>query len=243
MKHREMPIFALDNFEGPLDFLLHLIQKSEIEINEITIHKITEQFLKGFDAESSHAIEVGAEFIGVTAALLLLKSRMLLPTHEQQVTTESEELDPHFEIIHQLIDYNRFKDAAKLLCQREEKQHSFFSRGVDPTREQIKSPGMEHLTLQDLATLFQQVLTKAKSQTGIIEEERWKVSDKINWLRIFLKNANRVDFFILFSPETSKEEMIVLFLAILEMMKLGELSVAKDISNEQIVLIGKEAHE
>lgn len=243
MKNREMSIFALDNFEGSLDFLLHLIQKSEMEINDIALHKITEQFLNKFHARSQDCLEIGADFISATAALLLLKSRMLLPSHEQHVSHENEELDPNFEIIHQLIDYNRFKDVAKALSEREEKQNSFFSRGLEPAKESVKAYGMEHLTLQDLASLFQQVLVKAKSQTGIIQEELWKVSDKINWLRLFFKTSRKVDFFILFSSETSKEETIVIFLAILEMMKLGELSVAKDISNEQIVLIGKEAHE
>jgi segregation and condensation protein A len=236
MKSIEDHIFALDNFEGPLDFLLHLIQKSEIDIYEVPLHKITEQYLAKLQELISPAVDGGAEFIGTTASLLLLKSKMLLPKHEQPGLVEEEEIDPRFEIIHQLIEYCRFKDAAKELSELEQKQSAFFSRGIENS-ESKKPLGIEHLSMQDLATMFQHVLAKAASHRGIIQEEVWKVSDKISFIQRLLKDLNKIRFDVLFSPVQSRDELIVTFLAVLELMKMGELKVVKETLENVILLI------
>lgn len=235
MKSIEDHIFALDNFEGPLDFLLHLIQKSEIDIYEVPLHKITEQYLVKLQELISPAVDGGAEFIGLTASLLLLKSRMLLPKHEQPEALE-EEIDPRFEIIHQLIEYCRFKDAAKELADLEQKQSAYFPRGIEEV-DPKKPLGIEHLSMQDLATLFQQLLAKASAHGGVIQEEVWKVSDKMFLVRQLLKDLSRIRFDVLFSPMQSRNELIVTFLAVLELMKLGELKVIKETMENAILLI------
>ena len=223
-------ILTLENFEGPLDFLLHLVQKSEIDLYEISIQQITDQYLRHLKEKATEKqIDQGAEFIHLAATLHLLKSRMLLPRQEQQEQLlDHPELDLQFNVIHQLIDYCRFKEAAKSLSEREMQQGGFYSRGCDEIGEPAKPLGISHVSLQDLALLFQQLLTKAKNHHGLILEEHWKVSDKIKFIRQLITELRAVPFMELFSAEASREELIVTFLALLELMKLGELSVIKE---------------
>lgn len=235
-------IFALENFEGPLDFLLHLIQKNEIDLCEISIKKITEQYIKKHQEMMSPCVDSGAEFIASTSLLLWLKSRMLLPQYEKAVSSEEEEYDPRFNIIHQLLDYCRFKDAAKELTQLELSQSAYYSRKLDPHLEINKTLGIEHLTIDDLATLFKEALAKAHVETRIIQEEEWKVADKIKMIRQKLKTAKQLEVTSLFASKLSKIELIVTFLALLEIMKNGEGQLIKDISTQKILLIITDKH-
>lgn len=216
-------IFTLENFEGPLDFLLHLIYQNEIDIYEVPIQKIMQQYIEN---QAEVDVDSGAEFIGMASLLLFLKSRMLLPKHEQPIENE-EDLDPKFDIIHQLIDYCRFKEAAQDLSIREEQQSVYFGRGLDSPYECKKNLGIEHLTLDDLAKLFSEIAARAVSSKGEIHEEVWLVSDKIQFIRKSII-INELRFNELFSSELSKDELIVTFLALLELMKLGEIQVIKD---------------
>lgn len=236
MKNVEPEIFTLANFEGPLDFLFHLIQKSEIEIYDIKIQEITQQYADKLTAYLEPNIDQGAEFVGTAAALLWLKSKTLLPKHEQ-VEAGEEESDPRFEIIHQLLDYCRFKQAAKDLNQLETHQGQRYLRGNNALPDIKKNLGIEHLSLTDLATLFKGIMAKAVAQRGHIHEESWKVSDKIKAIRILLKDQQQIDFDLLFSPALAREELIVTFLAVLELMKMGELRVIKDLVNNKVVIL------
>jgi segregation and condensation protein A len=227
MKYRTPEIFALENFEGPLEFLLHLIQQNEIDIYEVSLQKITEQYLSRQNIQDKFDVDSGAEFIGLASLLLFLKSRMLLPKHEQPID-ENEDKDPRFEIIHQLIEYCRFKEAAKELSVREDYQSAFFGRGLDGPFELKKNLGIEHLTLDDLAGLFKQIVAKLKTHTGHIQEEEWLVSDKLHYIRVHLKNSGEIQFNDLFNKDLCRDELIVTFLAALELMKLGEILVIKD---------------
>lgn len=232
----ELDVFTLDNFEGPLDFLLHLIQKSEIDIYSVHIQEIVDQFMSRMREDSELCVDSGAEFIAMASTLLLLKSKMLLPKHEQSVNPEDEQLDPRFEIIHKLIEYCRFKEAAKELSERERVQGAYYYRGSDIP--EIKKPlGVEHLTLDDLAVLFKQIVAKAETQKGVIHEEEWRVADKIKLIRQQLKGPKKIGFEFLFSPERSRVELIVTFLAVLELMKMGEIKVVREIETQQVMII------
>jgi segregation and condensation protein A len=239
MNNAEPYTFSLDNFEGPLDFLLHLIQKNEVEIHDIPLKNITDQFLLKIKHATSQ-IEPGAEFIASLASLMLLKSKMLLPKHEQDDSLIDEEPDPRFEIIHQLMDYCRFRDAAKSLAEREARQGAFYERGMDDLRDPQKPLGLENLSLSDLAALFQQALAKAASNKGVVCEEIWRVSDKISLVRQLLRDLQKIQFSVLFSPEYSREELIVTFLAILELMKLGEVCVIKDTASNSVMIVANQ---
>ncbi len=234
MTQNKTDIFTLNIFEGPLAFLLHLIQKSEINIQDVPIHDITTQYLDRIKELLCVSVDDGAEFISMTAHLLLMKSKKLLPKHECDEELE-EDLDPTFEIIHKLLEYCHFKETAKELAVREEKQDVFFSRGiVQAPIEAKKRLGIEHLSLEDLASLFENALEKTGSQKGKINEEEWRVSDKIKGIRNLLKDNKKVPFHHLFSSEKSKPELIVNFLALLELMKIGECFVGKEESSEHI---------
>lgn len=232
MKLQDQEIFSLDNFEGSLDLLWHLIHRNEIDIYEVALTQITKQYVEKIRELSSSGIDLGAEFISQAAALVWLKSKTLLPKHEQEEVLE-EEYDPQFEIIHQLLDYCRFKQAAKELAQREEQQSAFYARGVDEIVEAKKNLGINHLTLEDLATMFRQVLSRAASQKGVIHEEIWRVADKIKSIRSWLQEQKSIPFGLLFTAEKSREELIVTFLALLELMKVGEARVVGDLETRQ----------
>ena len=258
----ESETFTLDNFEGPLDLLWHLIHREEIDIYQISLFQITNQFLQrmnlktvaqngtlaqGFGSQLylkeqnrldeisqpphpsflTEAVDLdrGAEFISMTASLIWFKSKALLPKHEQEEDeTTLEEDDPRFEIIHQLIDYCRFKQAAKELADRELRQGAFYPRGVESS-EIKKNLGINHLSLEDLAVLFQQILAKAEPRRGTITEEEWKVSDKIHYLKELLKKRESIPFTEAFNASMSRIELIVTFLALLEMMKSEDVWV------------------
>jgi segregation and condensation protein A len=233
MQANQPTIFTLENFEGPLDFLVHLIQKNEIDISEVPIKIITDQYLQKTTEQLE--IEKGAEFISLAALLILLKSKHLLPREQtEDQLIEEVEPDPAFNLIHQLIDYCQFKEAAKLLAEREAQQQGLFTKGCDEIGDPQKPFGLGHLSLEDLAKLFQQVLVKAKGHYRCIEEENWRVADKITLIRQLIVEQKEIAFTWLFSIDKSREELIVTFLAILELMKLGEVLVIQN--NENIII-------
>lgn len=214
--------FKLENFEGPLEFLLHLIQKEEMDIYEIPLNVLITQFLKS----ESHSLDSGAEFLGNASFLLWLKSKTLLPNHDQEPLDELLDLDPRFEIIHQLLEYCRFKQAAKEISLLEQKQAGFYPRGNEHF-EHKKPLGIEHLSLNDLAQHFQEVLAKASPKKSVVQEEEWKVSDKISLLEALLEKKELIHFESLFTKEMGRLEIIVIFLAVLELMKMGRMKIIR----------------
>jgi segregation and condensation protein A len=232
--------FALKNFEGPLDFLLNLIQREEIEIYDISIHELTQQFLNKLKEWQEKQVEKGAEFIGVTAYLMWLKSKMLLPKQEETVVAEEED-DPHFEIIHHLIDYCRFKQTAKELAKRQEEQSACFFRGIPSSLEWKKPLGIDHLSLEELTGLFKEMMARTPASRPQIYEENWKVSDKIRFIRSLIQKADGFPLEDLFSIEKSKLECIVIFLALLELMKIGEIGIGKQEHNNSACFLFKNA--
>lgn len=233
--------FALTNFEGPLDFLVCLIQREEIEIYDIPILELIEQFLLQLNRDKEEGLEKGAEFIGTAAYLVWLKSKMLLPRDEQIESEEEGAEDPHFEIIHHLIDYCRFKQAAKELTSRHEKQQACYFRGID-TPESKKPLGIDHVSLEELSDLFKDMMSKAAQARPQIQEENWRVSDKIRILRRILQTRATFPLMELFSVHQSRAEIIVLFLAVLELMKIGELAVGREQSSAIIQIYAKDNH-
>jgi len=228
MKLAETETFSLENFEGPLDLLWHLINRQEVDIYQISLIQIIQQYLEK-TLKSSPNVDRGAEFVALTSSLAYLKSKALLPSHEQpQDLLQAEEWDPHFEIIHQLVDYCLFKQLAKELSEREEHQSAFYLRGLDDSLEMKKNLGIDHLSLDDLASLFREVLAKTSSKKGIILEEIWKVADKILLLKDLIQEQKKIPFNLIFTAEKNREELIVTFLALLELMKIGDIRVAND---------------
>lgn len=235
-------IFTLNNFEGPLDLLWHLVNRQEVDICQVSILELTKQY--NAKSQEFHHLDWSAEFIALAATLAWSKSRALLPKHDQGDSGKAldEEADPHFEIIHQLIDYCHFKKVAKELAEREQQQEAFYPRGVGEVSASKKNLGIEHLSLDDLAILFQQILAKSSSKKGTIQEEEWKVSDKIDALQEMLNIHKTLLFTDLFLTTMSRQELIVAFLALLEMMKIGEARVIKGDDNQIYILAPQGDH-
>lgn len=238
MKINEKYNITLANFEGPLEFLLYLVQKNEIDLHDIRLHKITEHFINEMrDPE----INLAAEFISTLASLLWLKSKLLLPKHEEKIiSSHEEEPDPHFDVIHQLIDYCRFKEAGKTLITLEEQQNAFFPRGISGDYNTKIPSGIHHLSLEDLSLIFNEALQKAEANKGKVREEHFLVSDKISFLKRSLKLKSFLCISDIFHKECCKEELIVCFLAILELMKNGELEIVQEKESGKIFLNKKE---
>jgi segregation and condensation protein A len=233
--------FALENFEGPIDFLLYLIQKEEIDIYEIPIQDLIQQFIIKLHEWQGKHLDRGAEFIGTAAYLVFLKSKMLLPKHEEAIDEDLIELeeDPHFEIIHHLIDYCRFKQASKELIVRQDQQQSLYFRGVHPT-EWKKPMGIDHVSLDDLQALFKTMIERTGTPIQQIQEENFRVSDKIRLIRHKLKEGGAFLFETLFSAQHCRVELIVIFLAILELMKMGEISVGREKESSTLLICENE---
>lgn len=241
MKFQESVTFSIDNFEGPLDLLWHLISRQEIDIYEVSIKEITKQFIERCKNLANPEVDHGAEFIASAASLLWLKSKTLLPIHEQLTDTTLEEEDPRFEIIHHLMDYCRFKQAAKDLSDREQHQTAYYLRGVESSIEAKKNLGIDHLSLEDLANLFRDIIAKVSVKHGLIHEEVWRVSDKIRALRYQINECKSIPFVEVFTSEKSREELIVTFLALLELMKNGEAKVVFDRTKNIVSIIATSA--
>lgn len=234
----EAETFTLENFEGPLDLLWYLINRHEIDIYQISLLQLIKQYLA--KSLSSKDLDRGAEFIAMASALVWFKSKTLLPKHEQvQEEAQDTEADPRFEIIHHLIDYCRFKQAAKDLTEREMQQGAYYPRGIEGAIAK-KNLGIDHLSLDDLASLFQQILSKAVVKEGTIHEEEWKVSDKIKTLRQMLNKKRSLIFQEVFNHNMNRIELIVTFLALLEMMKSGEARVTRNKEKNTVCIIGND---
>jgi segregation and condensation protein A len=167
---------------------------------------------------------------------------MLLPKSDSDEELEEED-DPQFEIIYKLVEYCRFKEVAQKMQVREEEQCSYFPRGVRAPSGDIIQPsiGIEHLTLEDLERILQKSLDKAAHKRSIIKEEEWRVSDKMVSIRSMIQDAPKVRLDHLFTSDHSQVEMIVTFLAILELMKLCEIQVVwNDDQTHAIMLRGTE---
>lgn len=231
-------LVSLDNFEGTLDLLLYLIQRSEIDIYDIPIRQITEQYWSYLKELESKDVDSGSEFLSHTANLLLIKSRTLLPPREQSEELEEEkEEDPRFELLHQLVEYCQFKLIAQDFSQREDLAAHQFYRGCDQgTWESPKPLGLKEVTLQDLAVLLDEALVRAARREGLVEEERWRVSDKLKELHRILKTQPSLHLRTLFDAGKSRNELIVTFLALLEMMKIGEILVGRREEDDELVL-------
>lgn len=236
VKSYEQNTFALDNFEGPLAFLLHLVQKSELHISDISLRELIQQYIVRLEESISLDINAGAEFVHATASLLWLKSKMLLPARDSDEEIDLFEADSPFAILPKLVEYCRFKEIAKDLETREQNQQGYYFRGSDPHYVPSKKmQGIEKISLGKLAELFQEVLRKKASKKGLINEEVWRVKDKMVFIRQIIKSESKIPFEQLFSEQHCRAELIVTFLAILEMMKLEELCVIGDGENHYAI--------
>ena len=217
-------------FEGPLDLLLYLIRKEEIDIYQIPIERITQQYLETLRILQMLNLELAGEFLVMAATLLYIKSRMLLPKDQQLPEEEADENDPRWELIRQLVEYKKFKDVAVQLQARNSMQEDIFRRGFDVKSLADQATGKPvDAGIFDLITAFQQVLARIKPEVRLdIIEDRFTVSDKIIHVQQLLEQRERILFRDLFPEDAGRTEIVVTFLALLELIRLNQIRAVQD---------------
>jgi segregation and condensation protein A len=218
----------LEVFEGPLDLLLYLIKKDELDIYDISIERITQQYLAFIEAFKILDLEVAGEFVVMAANLIYIKSRSLLPAHVQPPEEEAEEDDPRWELVRQLVEYKKFKDAAAQLGQREVEQSNMFSRL--PESEPAAERPLGDVSVFDLISAFNNVLKRIQQREDLREifAENFTVSDKIDLIMKITAGGVSLRFTELFANAASRTEIVVTFLALLELIRLNQLTARQE---------------
>ena len=218
----------LDIFEGPLDLLLFLIRKNEIDIYDIPIVTIAQQYVEYLELMKALNLEVAGEFLVMAATLIHIKSRALLPQQEDDIGAD-EGPDPLEELRRQLIEYQKYKDVALVLREKEILEKDVFTRSYfeDLVVKSEEGLAIEDLSLFDLLSALKNLLKKGDYQDALMEvtAEQISVKDKITWLLEMLKDNKNVTFDSLFVSLKSKVEIVSTFLALLELIKLQAVRV------------------
>lgn len=207
----------LEVFEGPLDLLLYLIKKDEIDIYDIPIAHITRQYLEYVQLLESLNIEVAGDFLVMAATLIYIKSKMLLPP-EPKVEGEADlNEDPRAELVEQLLEYQKFKSAANMLYAKAEIEAACYTRGA---LETDKNNPEVTATVVDLLRVFKEILDRAKAvQEMEIQREEMSMSEKLTQIRTLLAERKEINVREVFELARSKRELILTFLAFLELVK------------------------
>lgn len=218
----------LDVFEGPLDLLLYLVKKEEVDIYEVNLTKIATQFIEYIEVMRELDLEVAGEFLVMAATLMYIKSRELLPVDQQvQAEDEDDAEDPRWELIRRLVEYKKFKDAAAQLQEKEALQGDVYPRL--PGKIEFAPNGAvpkPELSVFDLISAVGSILKRINQveKTSDVFEDKWTVSDKIDHLLKLTQSKPRMRFSELFADSTSRLEVVTTFLALLELIRLKVLT-------------------
>ncbi len=219
----------LEVFEGPLDLLLYLIKRDEVDIYDISLERITQQYLEFMDAFKVLDLDVAGEFVVMAANLIYIKSRSLLPASIQPPEEESEPEDPRWELVRQLLEYKKFKEAAQHLHTREVERESLFGR-LPERPEAVAERPLGDVSVFDLINAFNGILKRIDQREDLREifEERFTVSDKIELVMKLLSSGVPLQFSELFSGVASRTEIVVTFLALLELIRLKQVCAVQN---------------
>jgi segregation and condensation protein A len=227
----------LELFEGPLDLLLHLIKRNEVDVRELPVAQITEQYLGYLELMRDLNLDIAGEYLVMAATLTLIKSRLLLPTAEPE---EGEEADPRADLVRQLLEYQRFREAAESLAERPLLRRDTFTR--EPSTEGLppEPEGAPRLrvTLWELMEAFRAVLKRAEPDpVHQVEGEAISLRARIDGLLATLGVARQVTFESLFGAAPTRGYVIVTFLAVLELMKQHVVEALQEESLGPIVIV------
>jgi segregation and condensation protein A len=233
------PRISLPVFEGPLDLLLFLIRKNELDIYDIPIESVTRQYIAALHAMQELDLEIAGEFFVMAATLMEIKSRLLLPKGMAAVDPDAseDEMDPRWELVHQLIQYRKFKEAAgrldDIIRERQDLMERHVSAlGGDPLERPLKGVGRI-----ELWATFNLVLRRLaeKLVVGEIHDEQITVADQMEWLLARIATEQSFVFSRLFDDRVSLRRLIATFLAVLELARLGRLRLGQDATWSDIV--------
>jgi segregation and condensation protein A len=217
-------------FEGPLDLLLYLIRKEEVDIYEVNLTRLATQFIEYIETMRMLDLEIAGEFLVMAATLMYIKSRELLPVDQQaQVEGEDEGEDPRWELIRQLVEYKKFKDAAAQLQSLEDHQDRVFPRAPGKLEFETEEKPRSDASIFDLVNAVNAVLKRFNKREDLREifEDKWSVSEKIELLMRLSSERPRIAFSELFEGMTSRTEVVVTFLALLELIRLKQLTAVQ----------------
>ncbi len=234
----------LQEFEGPLDLLLHLISKSKVQIEDISIAEITEQYIEALELMEEFNIDVASEFLVMASTLMYIKSCSLVPKIQPDLD-EQEEEDPRQELITRLLEYKKFKEAAVKMKERE----AYFSGMFYKLPEELYlDEGKDALPSDVSVDALQRALSKLLSTRGKISKEEVTpmiheirrdpvtIHEKVILLRSFFNQHQQTTFFSIFEEDTGREDVIATFLALLELIKDNFLNVKQEYPYEDIVI-------
>ena len=240
----------LEVFEGPLDLLLHLIEKNKVDIYDIPIVEITNQYMEYIQAMEQSDLNIMSEFLLMAATLLDIKCRMLLPA---EVNEDGEEEDPRAELVEQLLQYKMYKYMSYELKDRQmEGALRMYKEPTIPDEVKEFEPPvdldalLDGLTLSKLNDIFKDIMKRqhdkidpVRSTFGKIEKEEITVEDKMEYLNTYISNHKKFSFRDLLTKQKSKTQLVVTFLAILEMMKMGKIWVEQENTFDDIIITSK----
>ena len=229
----------LDMFEGPLDLLLYLVKKDHLNIYDIPIAKVTQQYLEYINLMQLLDLNIVGEFLVMAATLMQIKSKMLLPAEE--LVSEEEQEDPRAELVKRLLEYEKFKQIAENLKQREISQQEVFKRPKTESALENKSPDKSEVYFEasifDLINAFSQALKDIPREVFYeVIKDQYTVEQKVHDILHLLLVQTEIKLSELFAKTKSKMEIIVIFLAILELAKMKEIIARQDMEFEDIII-------
>lgn len=227
---------TINEFEGPLDLLLHLIKESKMDIFDIQIEQVTDQYLKYIEKQEKMNLEVASEYLVLASELLEIKSKMLLPNEKLE---EELEEDPREELVNRLIEYEAYKKITEALKEKEELRHEIYTKAPSNLSNYIEEDTeiKSDVTLDDLIDAFEKFLIRKREVKPIstsVTSKEITVSSRRHDIRTILKKEKKISFFKLF-PVITREYIVATFLAILEMAKNDELLIRQDDTFSDIV--------
>ncbi len=228
----------INEFEGPLDLLLHLIKESKVEIWDIKIEEIVEQYLRYIEAMKEMNLDVASSYLVMASELIELKSKMLLPRKEEQQETE-EEIDPREALIQRLVEYQKYKEVTKEFKELEEKRKDIHTKLPESLMEYQEEDTIinSDLHVEDLMLALKKVLQRKELDKPLktnVTTREISISERRKSIKNILRERKKVDFYELFE-ETTREYIVITFLTILEMAKKQELTIRQENNFDHIV--------
>lgn len=219
----------INDFEGPLDLLLHLVGQYKVDIFEVPLVPIIEQYLNFLKTMKILELEIASEYMLMASQLMLIKSRRLLPTVAEEFIEDTEQLEQ--DILAQIDEYRKYKALSQDIAQMHEERSQFYSKAKTEIISEDAVLLQEHSSL-DLFLAFSNVLAlhkqSVKDENTTIEAEKYSISDKIVELATFFRKKKTCSFNSLFSAKTSKEELLTTFMALLELIKTQQITFKQD---------------
>ncbi len=227
----------INEFEGPLDLLLHLIKENKMDIFNIQIEEITNQYLEYIHKQEQMNLEIDSEYLVLASELIEIKSKLLLP--KEKLDTEEEEIDPREELINRLLEYETYKEITKTLKEKEQIRMEIYTKAPSDITNYVEDMSNVNMdvNLDDLIDAFQKFLErqqKLKPLATKITSSEITVSSRKSDIRRILNKQKKISFFKLF-PIYSKEYVVATFLAILEMAKNKELIITQNDTFDDII--------